>query len=96
MMETVKLDSNVRSRRFVMNQIGGILITCIQIYLGLYPNLLTYLSVLVLPAPLLFLLVLIWPKAREARLLRYYLVGAVVLSMLGIVYRFGWLFIHAT
>jgi hypothetical protein len=95
-MEAAKLDSNTRSGRFVMNQVGGIFITCVQIFLGLYPNLLTYLSVIIFPAPFLFVFVLIRPKSLAIKFVRFYLVGAVVLSVLGILYRFGWLLVYAT
>ena len=84
------------SGTFALKMIGGLLLTAAQIFLGFFGGPLIVLSIIVLPAPILFLVALFKPGLWEKKGLRLYLTGAAFCSLIGSCYVVGFFLLHSS
>jgi hypothetical protein len=73
--------------------LGGALITAAVIYLGgIWPSYFTFVALVALPSPILFLIAVVRPSlVRNHRALRYYLIGCCIASALSWLVEIWWL-----
>jgi len=76
---------------------GGVLLTAALMELGFcWPSLFTFIAIPALPSPLLFLVAVVWPPLiRNHRILRFYLIGCCLASVLSWLFEIWWLY-HVT
>jgi hypothetical protein len=82
---------------FRLMMLVGLVASIYMIRLALiWPSYFTLFALLVLPAPVCFLIVAIKPEVWKKKIMRYYLTGAGPLALAGIAYYLGFVYLHTS